>query len=199
MPPKFKFTEDEIIAAALSVVRKSGMKGLTARALAQSLGCSAKPIFGLFKNMEELSQRVMDAAKELYEERIALSLRSQIYPPYKASGMEYVRFASEERELFKLLFMRDRSGEDIHEQISDELMDAICASTGFDRATAEKFHLEMWIFVHGIAVMTATGYIEWDMEYVSAALTDIYSGLKLRFKGDNHGSDQDLRTDKEIR
>lgn len=188
MPPKFKFTEDEIIAAALGIVRKSGMKGLTARALAQSLGCSAKPIFGLFKNMEEVSQRVMEAAFDLYNERIAASLRSTEYPPYKASGMEYVRFASEERELFKLLFMRDRTGEDIAQPLPDELLDAICAATGFDRKTAESFHLEMWIFVHGIATMTATGYIEWDMEYVSRALSDIYFGLRVRFEGDGHGS-----------
>ena len=34
------------------------------------------------------------------------------YPPYKAMGMGYIRFAAEERELFRLLFMRDRSGEE---------------------------------------------------------------------------------------
>ena len=37
------------------------------------------------------------------------------YPVYKASGMAYIRFAKEERELFKLLFMRDRTGEKIAE------------------------------------------------------------------------------------
>lgn len=181
MPPKFKFTSDEIVSAALSIVRRGGMKALTARALASELSCSVKPIFGLFKSMEELSGSVMAAAKELYEERISRSLVSSEYPPYKASGMEYIRFASDERELFKLLFMRDRSGEDINEAVSEELMAAICASTGFDRETALRFHLEMWIFVHGIAVMTATGYLDWDTEYASEALTDAYMGLKARF------------------
>lgn len=190
MPPKFKFTEDEIIAAALKIVRKSGMKALTARSLASELGCSAKPIFGQFKNMDEVSRRVLDAASRLYNERISASLRSTEYPPYKASGMEYIRFASQERELFKLLFMRDRTGEDISEPLPDDLLCAIMTATGFDRETAERFHLEMWIFVHGIAVMTATGYIEWDTEYASDALTDIYFGLRSRFEGGKeHGSD----------
>ena len=49
MPPKFKFTRDEITNAALNVTRKNGISGLTARALAAELGCSVKPIFGLFK------------------------------------------------------------------------------------------------------------------------------------------------------
>ena len=37
------------------------------------------------------------------------------YPPYKASGIAYIQFAKEEKELFKLLFMRDRTGEKIEE------------------------------------------------------------------------------------
>ena len=56
MPPKFKFTRDEMTNAALNVTRKNGISGLTARALAAELGCSVKPIFGLFKNMEEVGQ-----------------------------------------------------------------------------------------------------------------------------------------------
>lgn len=182
MPPKFKFTSDEIVAAALNIVRRGGMKALTARALASELGCSVKPIFGLFKNMEELSGSVMTAAKELYENRISRSLVSSEYPPYKARGMEYIRFASDERELFKLLFMRDRGGEDINDAVSGELMSAICTSTGFDRDTALRFHLDMWIFVHGIAVMIATGHLDWDMKYASEALSDAYMGLKVRFR-----------------
>ena len=71
MPPKFKFTEDEIVSEALELVRTRGAKALTARALAERLGCSAKPIFGLFKNMEELQLRVLCAADGLYERRIS--------------------------------------------------------------------------------------------------------------------------------
>ena len=62
MPPKFKFTRDEITNAALNVTRKNGISGLTARALAAELGCSVKPIFGLFKNMEEVGQEVFIAS-----------------------------------------------------------------------------------------------------------------------------------------
>ncbi len=46
MPPKVRFTKDEIISAALTLVREEGLPCLTARALAARLGSSAKPIFG---------------------------------------------------------------------------------------------------------------------------------------------------------
>lgn len=58
MPPKFKFTREQIITAALDVTRRNGMEGLTARGLAAELGSSAKPIFGLFQNMEEVQSEV---------------------------------------------------------------------------------------------------------------------------------------------
>lgn len=62
MPPKFKFTREQIVAAALEVTRKNGITGLTARGLAAELGSSAKPIFGLFQNMEEVQREVVSAA-----------------------------------------------------------------------------------------------------------------------------------------
>ena len=52
MPPKCRFTREQIIQAALELTAEKGIGALTARSLAQRLGSSAKPIFGLFTNME---------------------------------------------------------------------------------------------------------------------------------------------------
>ncbi len=46
---------------------------------------------------------------------------------------------------------------------------------------AYLFHLESWLFVHGIAAMLATSYLNWDTDFISRALTDAYQGLKHRF------------------
>ena len=59
--------------------------------------------------MEEVSQAVIQAANTIYQNFLNAEMKNSAYPPYKASGMGYIRFAKEERELFKLLFMRDRS------------------------------------------------------------------------------------------
>ena len=117
MAPKFKFTKDEMISAALNVTRKKGMSGLTARALAAELGCSVKPIFGMFQNMEELQQEVLTAVNHFYKVYLQESMSNSPYPPYKACGMAYISFAKEEKEFFKLLFMRNRSYETIEDSI----------------------------------------------------------------------------------
>ena len=183
MPPKFKFTREQIVAAALEVTRKNGITGLTARGLAAELGSSAKPIFGLFQNMEEVQREVVSAANTLYQSYIKKGMADNKFPPYKASGIAYIQFAKEEKELFKLLFMRDRTDEKIEENREEirAILDLIMKNLGIDENEAYFFHLELWLYVHGIATMIATNYLEWDIEFIDKALTDAYQGLKNRY------------------
>ena len=189
MPPKFRFTREEIVDAALALTAEGGAKAVTARALAAKLGSSAKPIFGLFENMEELQRAVLAAAFEKYSRFIAAEMTKGEYAPYKASGMAYIRFAKEERELFKLLFMRDRSREEKPGWADvGELIGLIQKGTGLSREAAQLFHLEMWVYVHGIAAMIATAYLDFDEETVSRMLSDMYWGLRSRSREEWEGS-----------
>lgn len=182
MPPKFKFTREEIIQEALDLTRKNGISAVTARALGERLHSSVKPIFGQFKNMEEVQKEVLKASYALSCTRMQELMESGEYPPYKASGIAYIRFAKDEPELFKLLYMRDRSNESFDDKIyMKPLMEEVQKNLDLSEDDAYLFHLEMWIFVHGIAVMTATSYLEWDMDKVSEVLSDAYMGLKYRF------------------
>lgn len=187
MPPKCRFTREQIIQVALELTAEKGIGALTARSLAQRLGSSAKPIFGLFTNMEEVQQEVLKAADQRYQAYLQEDMSAGQYPPYKASGMAYIRFAKEEKELFRLLFMRDRTGETLQEDRNiDGIMELIRQNTGMDEEHARLFHIEMWIYVHGIATMCATSYLDWDKDMISRMLTDAYEGMRLRYelKGD---------------
>ena len=183
MPPKVKVTKEEIVRAATALVRKYGEEALGARALAAELCCSTQPIFSNFASMQELRLAVAAEAEKLYLQFVEHETSSGLYPPYKASGMAYIRFASEEKELFKLLFMRNRA----EESISDESklahlgISLAQSSTGLKEKEASLFHLEIWTFVHGIAVMIATGYLPLEWDLISAMTTDVYQGLKKRF------------------
>ena len=187
MPPKAKFTREDVISAAFALVREQGIEALTARSLAARLGTSPKPIFGLFSSMEELQNAVMERAQALFSERIGQEMAEGRFPPYKASGMAYIRFAQEEKPLFKLLYMRDRSGEPPTDGDANTalMIQLIQKGTGLSRENAWLLHLETWIFVHGIATMVATSYLEWEEDFISRSLTDLYEGLMFRFqKGD---------------
>ena len=107
------------------------------------------------------------------------------YPPYKASGIAYIQFAKEEKELFKLLFMRDRTGEKLEENREElrPILTIIMNNLKINEDDAFLFHMEAWIYAHGIATMVATSYLDWDIEFINKALTDAYEGLKYRYTG----------------
>ena len=181
MPPKVKITKKDIIDKALALVREGGADAINARGIANALNCSTQPIFSNFESMEELERSVFAAAYEKYLGFITEELKSEKYPPYKAYGMAYIRFAKEEKELFKLLFMRDRQGEDLTPTSDFEsAVELIMQANGCDRETARLLHLEMWVFGHGIATMIATSFLELDEELVSRMLTDVYLGVRAR-------------------
>lgn len=183
MPPSSKIKKGDILTAAVAIIRETGAAALNARALAQRLGCSTQPIFSNYGSMDALREDVLRYAGETYGRFIEEDTVGGKYPPYKASGMAYIRFAAEERELFKLLFMRDRTGESRTEEQKqmEPVYAAIQAGTGLSKEEAMLFHLEMWTCVHGIATMVATAYWRWDHDMASRVISDIYQGVRARF------------------
>lgn len=134
--------------------------------------------------MEQVQLAVRQEAQQLYERRLAEAMTAGKYPPYKASGMAYMRFALEERELFRLLFMRDRSGEgkiDDRESVRP-ILNLLQEKLGLDAGTGSplpwgkcgclsmasprRWQLAIW---------------PWDEEQVSRMMSDVYLGLRHRF------------------
>lgn len=185
MPPKVKISKQEIIDAGIELIRRGGEECLNAREIAKLLGISTQPIFSNFENMYALRAEIINEANNIYEEYSKKEMQSGKYPIYKASGMAYIKFAKEEGQLFKLLFMRDRAGEDTEEstQFGDSVIDIVKNNTGLDMDTAKLFHLEVWSFVHGIATMIVTGYFDVDMSLVDKMVSDAYLGLKKQYGG----------------
>jgi AcrR family transcriptional regulator len=190
MPPHKKISKEEIVSAALRMMQKTGENTLNARSLASYIGCSTQPIFSNFSTMEELRNELLLASTKKYRSYLKREFTLQRYPEYKASGMAYIHFAREEKELFKFLFMRDRSNETV-DYLEEDFTDAVSfihkqLELTYEEATT--FHMEMWAYVHGIATMLATSYLDLGDEEINNMLTDAFLGLKMRYaskKGDS--------------
>ena len=181
MPPMVKITKKDIIKTAVELVKANGAHAINARAIAASLNCSTQPVFSNFRTMEELEKATLTAAYEVYLNFIKKEVESGKYPQYKSFGMAYIRFAKEEKELFKLLFMRDRTGEDMSESPDfEESVKMIMQANGVTIEKARLMHLEMWTCVHGIGTMLATSFLSLEWEMISDMLTDVYQGIRAR-------------------
>ena len=184
MPPKVKITREDIVNAAVEIVRSQGPQAINARTVAAALNCSTQPVFSNFATMEALRLAVVEKADLLCGEYIRREVEKGEYPAYKASGMAYIRFAREEQELFKLLYMRDRTEEPEQPEsaLNDQMEEHVHHNTGLAGPEAKLFHLEMWAFVHGIATMFATGFVDLPWDLVSKMLTDAYQGLRKQYE-----------------
>lgn len=106
MPPKAKFTRQEIIDAAVDIARRAPLEAVTAQELASVLGTSTRPVFTYFRTLEEVRAAVVEEAGKIYGQYVERGL--SMNPPFKGYGMETIRFAREEPNLFRLLFLRRR-------------------------------------------------------------------------------------------
>ena len=184
MPPRAKFSREEIIKAGLDIVRENGLEALTARALGDKLGSSSRPIFTLFKNMEELTGKILNAGREIYDEYIRTGLSSELQ--FKGIGLQYIRFAKEEPILFRIMFMTPReklitlcNGEGISEidNNSEAVFECIQKGYGISRQKAGWLYENMWIYTHGIASMCATRVCRFSDEEISTKLTEVFKSL----------------------
>ncbi len=182
MPPKAKFTKEEIVRAGLEIVRAGGRSALTARTLGEKLKSSARPVFTVFQSMDEVWEAVMEAVRELYTGYIEKGLAQE--PAFKGVGTQYILFAIKEPKLFQLLFMAEQERvPSISEVLPliDENYDKIVASVrdgyGLDDAAANRLYRHLWIYTHGIATLCATKMCRFTGEEISGMVTEVFKGL----------------------
>ncbi len=188
MPPKCKFTREEIVKAALDLTREEGIDALTARALGTKLGSSARPIFTVFENMEEVQSEVRKAAKALYADYIKTGLSGDI--AFKGVGTQYILFSIKEPKLFQLLFMAEQPQKPPVKSILpiiDENYPQILASVqngyGLEKTDAERLYRHLWIYTHGIASLCATNMCSFTAEEISVMVTEVFLGLLKEIQG----------------
>ena len=187
MPPKAKFTREEIIEAALDIVKTDGFEALTSRALGTRLGSSARPIFTVFQSMDEVQQAVIESAKALYKEYVDQGLMWE--HPFKGVGTKYILFAVNEPKLFQLLFMAEQPGiPDLSgvlpliEESYKEILLSIQNDYGISEPLAEKLYRHLWIYTHGIATLCATKMCRFTNDEISSMITEVCTGILKNIK-----------------
>ncbi|MDO9493643.1 TetR/AcrR family transcriptional regulator [Acetobacterium sp.] len=179
MPPKIKIKEDAILDVALEITRKSGIKGLNAREIAKILDCSIQPIFRTFQNMDNLKTALYQKVEDYYNTYMLAGMNHRI--PFLGMGLAYIRFASEEKNLFKLLFMSESIAVDnpmdmISGDDNQEVIELIAGMTGLNQEHSKKLFVDIWLLTHGIASLVATNHCQFSHQEIEAILMDAFKG-----------------------
>ena len=178
MAPKNKFTKKEMIEAAMQVVRDKGIGGLTAKTMADELGTSTQPVFTAFGSMDTLKQEVYASAVRVYDSYTDAGLKEKI--PFFGVGMQYIRFAREEPELYRLLFLTKtqdqeysamKSMQHLQELIRPTLVNIYHITAG----EADLYFRDLWFVVHSLSTLVVTG----DCPYSDREIGQILTGVSI--------------------
>lgn len=187
MPPKAKYTREEIIEAAFEMAREHGMEAVVARKLGERLGISSSPIFTAFENMDELHQEVRKRAMEHFESYVGDALNYT--PAFKYVGVRMIQFAVEEPKLFQLLYMQEHEKSQKFEDLVGELGDTteVCLSVmerdySLTRQEAKLLFEQVWLHTFGICVLAANRVCHFTPEEISTMLSIEFQGTLMLIK-----------------
>ncbi len=190
MPPKVKITKEMILNTVLDITREVGFEAVNARSIASKLQCSTRPIFTCYENMNELKNEFLAFAYEYYNQYVVNYRNSKSVSPYLLLPLSYIEFAQEETYLFKLLFINDldlmmKEANDFYKEIDNEKKARLFSeSIGIDLECAKVIFLDLFLYTHGIAVLTATKKLTLDRYSAEKMLKNILTAFIRQEKSD---------------
>lgn len=160
MPPKAKYTREEIIDIAVDLAAERGINALTARELGAALGTSSRPIFTAFRNMDEVLMEVRKAALARFE--VYARKAMEFTPVYKELGVQMIAFATEQPKLYRLLFMTEKPEAEIFDDVFANLGDMATLSVEviqrdyeLSYENAKLLFKHNWIHTYAIGALIA--------------------------------------------
>ncbi len=162
MPAAKKVSRDQIIDAAVDVLRDGGFSAVNARSVAKKIGCSTQPIYFSFKSMDELKAALTERAIQMHTQRVRDSLRRHEGNDsrYSSYGMGFVKFAAEEKQLFRWLYLEGQQlGPYQSDILMQEIIGVIVDEFGYTEDVARRFHQDMIYFTYGLAILANTDHL----------------------------------------
>ena len=187
MPPQVKVSKDHIKSEAFAMTKESGFESVTARKLAERLGCSTQPIFRVYANMEELKVDLYEMGTE-YIRNYMNDYKGKSECGYLNLSMAYIDAARNEKNLFRLIAAVDDlniegDGEFLQKGEAVNYPNMLPGTDGLSDEKKKELIQAVWFLVHGIATLTVAGRTDISDEEIRGLVTETYTGLLSEFKG----------------
>jgi len=189
MPPKKKYSRQQIVDTAFELAKLEGIEGLTARKVADELGSSVAPIYVNFDDIKDLKKAVANKTFKVSRE---LSKTEVTGDRFLDIGIASLRFAKEYSILFQeLVLKKNNYMEDYDEQLGNEIIQEMKDDKELGDFNDEELMmilLKMRIFQLGLSVMVANDLLPEDfdeeaqIELLESMGTDVITSSRLNKK-----------------
>ena len=192
MPPKTRISREMIVDAAVEVVRQQGFEHVNARTVAEHLRCSTQPVMYQFGTIDELKRAAYRQADDLHSAFIMNIPPGQ--HPILGIGLNYIRFAVAEPQLFRFLFQSGYAeGGSLTEMIDAEelrpVLAAMQAGCGLSLAGTREVFLTVAMFAHGYASIIANNGLEFDEALIAEHLERAWNGAVLAVRQEENDAE----------
>lgn len=187
MPPKKKFSAEQIVDAAFRIAETEGIDSITIRKVADQLGSSIAPIYVNFTDVEELKRAVVQKVNQLGQQMIHEQYTGS---PFGDIGAASLQLAKEYPVLLRDLAMKPNDYLQNYDQdMGDALVDHMKRDPeleGFDEEELRQILLKMRVFQTGLTIMAVNGQLpkELDLarmkELLNSAAEDVVMAARIR-------------------
>ena len=182
MPPKTRISKDKIIHAAIEVIRQSGFENINARTVSGQLHCSTQPVMYQFSTIDAMKRAIYAQVDQLHSEYLMKIPPEQ--DPILGIGLNYIRFAAEEPQLFRFLFQSGYAEESsLLEMVDSEELNPVLAAmqegSGLSMEKTREVFLTVALFAHGYASIIANNTLEYDEALIADHLKRAWNGAVL--------------------
>ncbi|WP_010271979.1 TetR/AcrR family transcriptional regulator [Paenibacillus senegalensis] len=191
MPPKKKFSEEQVVEAAFDIAKSEGIDSITIRKVAERLGSSIAPIYVNFTDVEELKRAVINKVSQLSHQLIG---EQNTGSPFGDIGAASLQFAKEYPVLIRDFVMKPNEYmQSYDQQMGAELVGHMKTDPELEGFTDEELMMilfKMRTFQTGLTIMVANGLLpaEYDLkkmnEISNSVAEDIVIAARLRKQGD---------------
>ncbi|MDW7650276.1 MAG: TetR/AcrR family transcriptional regulator [Bacillota bacterium] len=185
MPPKKKFSREQIIAVSFEIARTEGIGSITIRKVAEKLKSSIAPIYVNFKNVDELIQAVIKKTFAISQQILDQQCSGNAFEDI---GLASLQFAREYPVLFRDLVINQNDYlENYDQDMGPVLIEQMKDDPDLEGFTEEELLtilLKMRIFQTGLSVMVSNGLLgekeENAAELLREAAQDVICAARMR-------------------
>ncbi|MET0066275.1 MAG: TetR/AcrR family transcriptional regulator [Candidatus Thiodiazotropha sp.] len=166
--------ENMALEAAERLIETQGYSGLSARKVATAIGYTVGSLYFVFKNLDELIQRVNGRTLDQLYMVLNDSLTECRHPQdcLYALGSAYIEYASLHAHRWRMVFEHQPEGEGLLKEIYEDKVDRVyalverqLAALTLNRIPQDEIALAaraLWSGVHGIAILRINYQLQAD-------------------------------------
>ena len=169
-------TREIIGEAALNMIRESGLDSISARSIAERLGCSTQPIYKAYGSMKMLKEDTMAKLADFMMESITSYKKTG--SAFMDSGLGLIHFAKTEKVLFQLFCLDGKNHELYRLAFVDKtirkLMEEELPSQLLSKKSIDKMYFQTMVFTYGLAVLVFLGHLKLNENEIAELLDETF-------------------------